>query len=214
MTETTNGRTRWESLEQWCPLLFIAGGVLFLIGGVNDTLIYFVGMGNPEAASVAFLMSGILVALLGLGGLYPRLGGRTQWLAQASLGSVVLAWAGVIILATLAVASLVLASFDLFASGLVAIVALPIGLLVVTAFLLFGFTVLRTDVSPRSVGGLLLIEAVLLILATVGAGAVESLVGRGAFLVGAAAGRRAVVVRVRLYLRRDERVVRCGVTHC
>lgn len=172
-------------VEKWTPQVFIAAGVLLLIGGANDSIVHFLGVASTKALSVVFLMGGFLVALLGLVGLYPQLADRSQRLAQVSLGSIVLTGVGISILAILAVVGLILPSFDVLDSRAVAIVALPTGLLLVASFLLFGVTVLRTNAFPRTIGILLLIEFVLVLLATVGGSAVEALVGRGMFLVGA-----------------------------
>lgn len=198
MSKTTNGTTRWNSLEQWSPRLFIVGGVLFLAGAANDGMIYFAEMANPEALSVVFLMSGFLAAVVGLVGLYPQLVDRTPRLAQASLGSVVLGVVGMLVLAVVAVVSIVLPSVNLFESSIVPLVALPTGLLLVAAFLLSGSAILKTGVFPRSVGVLLLAEVVLMIFVIVGP--TESL-DRGVFLVGAKLLHFIILVSIGYLLR-------------
>lgn len=198
MSETANETKRWESLERWSPRLFLVGGVLFLLGAVNDSSIYFAEVSNPEALSVVFLMSGFLAAVIGLVGLYPRLVDRSPRLAQISLGSVVLGVIGMLVLAILAVVSLVVSSVNLFESGIVPLVALPTGLLLVAAFLLFGTAILRTAMFPRSVGVLLLAEVVLMVLVI--AGPTETL-DRGVFLVGAKLLHFIILVSIGYLLR-------------
>lgn len=182
MSRTKAGETTLATLERWSPRLFLAGGALFLLGAVNDGLIYFAGASNPEALSVVFLVSGLTAAMVGLVGLYPDLSDRTPNLATSGLGSVGLTVAGMVVLATMALLSLALPALNLFGTAVVPLVALPTGLLLVAAFLLFGVAVLRTTAFPRAVGGLLLAEVVL--MAFVIAGPTEAL-DRGVFLVGA-----------------------------
>ena len=198
MSETANETTRWESLERWSPRLFLVGGALFLLDVANDSMIYFAEMSNPETLSVVLLMSGFLAAVIGLVGLCPQLVDQTPRLAKASLGSVVLGVVGMLILAILAVVSIVLPSVNLFESAIVPLVALPTGLLLVAAFLLSGSAILRTDGFPRSVGVLLLAEVVLMVFVI--AGPTEAL-GRGVFLVGAKLLHFIILVSIGYLLR-------------
>lgn len=64
---------QFESLESRTATLFFVAGVLFAVAAVNNSLVFFTDGYEPGTISSLFLLIGLLIALLGLVGMYPSL---------------------------------------------------------------------------------------------------------------------------------------------
>lgn len=148
----------WESLERYSSTMFIAAGVLFVVAAANNAVVFSAPEYDPSTVSGPLLLVGLLAALLGLMGTYPRLRDPIPRLARAGTCVATLAVLAVLVLLVWGIGAQLDALPEL--SEAVAIGSL---LLLIVAFTLFGVSVLRTDVVDRTVGLLLLAEAVALV---------------------------------------------------
>lgn len=126
---------------------------------MNNSLVFVTEGYEPGMLSSLLLLIGLVVALLGLGGMYSSLRERTPRLARGSLAVIGLAGIALVVLLLWALGN---------AAGLLSEVPPPIALatlaLLILGFALFGATVLRTTTYPQLVGFLLLAEAVALLM--------------------------------------------------
>lgn len=145
---------RHKTVEQWSSTAFLIAGFLWLL----DTVLLGVELvtaisilGTPGAINGVLYISGTVIAIVGLLGLFPRLAGHTPRLARISATLV-------------AVASVAITSFLIWF-----IIDTPLklhsppevlfllGILVATlGFLLFGIASVKTEVPSRTVGYLVL----------------------------------------------------------
>lgn len=199
---------RWEPLERWSPVLFLAGGSGVVTHAAIMGIEAFTALSTPPDV---FVTAGHLLALLGLFGLYPSLVGRTPRLARTAV----------------AVAAVPAAGWVVMTGGQVLVVAgawpslaavLPgtffVGLLTssVLAYALFGAAVLRTGRGSRRVGLLVLAPGVLMAVllvdsALTGASALDGLVLGG----GMAAAMLALGVTLRTWPARAGQTNPVGV---
>lgn len=182
---TAYGGTTWvESMESWAPRLIVLGGTSWLVAAGINVLIHFVDVLSTPVLSQVFVSGAFLLASLGLIGLAPRVATAAPRLAKLCLGVAILTVLGMVLNTALSVVSLVLPSFNVLdaeSTVLIAILAIS-GLLAMVVFLLYGASVLWTGAASRTVGLLLLAEA--LVMSFVIFGPTDAL-PRGVFLVGA-----------------------------
>jgi uncharacterized protein YacL len=141
-----------DSLENWSAMAFVIAGA-FLFGDTTlQALEQIAAVSTPGVLRGAFMLSGMLAAIVGLLGFYPRLVDESRRLARA--GALVAAVACVtfsVVWVWWIVGNFVpTVSEPIPAINMLAVVTTVLG------FLLFGVASLRTDVLSRSVGILLL----------------------------------------------------------
>lgn len=189
---------RWASLENHSSTLFLGAGVLFVIAAANNAVVFSAPEYDPSTVSGPLLLLGLLAALLGMLGTYPRLRDPLPRLARAGALAATVTVLAVLVLLVWGIG----AQLDLLPelSDAVAIGSL---LLMIVSFTLFGVSVLRTDVVDRTVGLLLLAEAVALVAVF----AVPVLVVEGdpsdSWTVGIEAVQALLLLGVGYVLRRD-----------
>lgn len=161
MTETTTSTTRLKALEGRSATAFLIAGVLSLAFAILNRIEAFtdVATGQIPGYVVAYMATGVfglIVAIIGLLGLYPRTSRRTP---RLSLGGV--AAFGMAILGLLGVVGW------FFAAGApenvpiaVTLVAVASVLLITLGFGLFAVAILRTSTPSRTVGYLLMVPVV------------------------------------------------------
>lgn len=145
---------RGGSLEQWSPTVFLVAGVLWLVDTVLLSIEHFAGvsiLGTPGAVNPVLYVSGLVAAIIGLLGFYPRLADRTPRLARISAGLVAVAGAAISIQLVWFVIATLLNQPDPPGGPLMLSI-----LVAALGFILFGIATLRTGVPSRAVGLLLL----------------------------------------------------------
>lgn len=152
MSTTITGR--WGSLEQLSSTAFLIAGLLWLLDTVLLGIELFTGisiLGTPGTINGLLYISGTVIAIVGLLGLFPELTGRTPWLAHVSAGLLVLAGVAITIFLTWFA---IVSSFNLHSPPDVFFLA---SMVVATlGFLLFGIAIVRTAVPSRTIGLLVL----------------------------------------------------------
>lgn len=148
----TSITARLEYLEHWSSVAFVIAGVFLFGDAALQALERFAAMSTPGVLRGVLMLSGILAAIVGLLGVYPRLAHESRRLARAGVlvtavacvtFSVVWVWWIVgNLLPTVSEPTPVI--------NMLAVVTMVLG------FLLFGIASLRADVPSRSVGILLL----------------------------------------------------------
>ena len=146
-----------ESLEAKAPILFLVGGALYAVFVANSVLTTYTGTSFSEANT--FAQIGKAFIMVGTIGLFPTLATERPYLARAA--AVVAAipaigWAFVGMVGIAEAVGLI--------SGHPDPAFVPFVLLITKnlAFVLFGVTVLATDIHPKVIGVLLLVWASLL----------------------------------------------------
>lgn len=141
--------TAWAALERWSPTALLAAGGLFSLTAFAFGAEAVTGTGVDVSPAVVFLF--LLVAFVGLLGLYPGLAERDATLALGCL--CLLAVTAAVLVSTLAVPALVGSVGR--SAVLASIVAVAVGSALAVAA--FGVASLRTGAHPRPVGALLLV---------------------------------------------------------
>jgi hypothetical protein len=174
MAETVTNATRWESLEQWSPSLFLVGFAFELVFAVNHGAAALVeGISFIDGLYPTVLL-GRLAVLLGLAGLSVRIVNTNSQFGKLSRGVVSLAalfTVGLLSLSVLTVVGITTPIIAVFGIGTV--------LLTILTFLLFSVAGIRTDAYPAIVGGLLLVATLAVIGVLVSQGVLSTNV-RGA----------------------------------
>lgn len=163
--------TYWGVLEKRSATAFLLAGAVLLAYTALLGIRLFTDLSPPEGLSGLLPSVGLLIALVGLLGFYPRLAGRVPQMARA----------GAVTVATAATAIAVLLAWQFGADALAAIpppssaLFMPTVLLSALGFVLFGGAALWTDDPSRTVGALLLAivgvnVAYLVAIAAVGGG--------------------------------------------
>lgn len=157
------GSIPWDTLERWSPAAFLVAGLMFLLSAAITVVDIAVGAEQLRLQlGQATVGAGWIAGLVGLLGLYPGLVDRNRWLVRA--GAVFCA-IGLVGYAIMTVG--VLAIFAGAPEGDLAPlepVFLPLMLAgSVLPFLLFGVASARTDVYPRGVGALLLVQVAIFV---------------------------------------------------
>ena len=143
--------TVWAALERWSPIGFLVAGGLFVLPAAASGFDSVTGTGINLSPVVIFLF--LLVAFVGLLGLYPALAERGSLMALGGVGT--LAATAAIILSTFGVAVLPLGLTIGKSTALVIVVSIAVGAVLTVST--FGVACLRTGAHPRPVGISLLV---------------------------------------------------------
>jgi hypothetical protein len=156
----------WDALESWSSTAFlIAGGLLLLfvlltgLGAFTNVL----GEGAVVGAAVVGSgLFGLILAVIGLLGLYPRLSGAAPRLSRGGLGSLGVALTGIfVVIGTLAVVGPPEAPGDV--PSFVPPIFISSGMLIMLGYVLFAVASIRTNTPSRRVGLLLAVPGIVLI---------------------------------------------------
>lgn len=156
--------SRWELLEDWTPLLFLAASGLFAGHAMVRGIEAFTTVPPPVDV---FGPTGYVAALLGLVGLYPALTDRAPRISRVAAGTAVVlapAWALVGGWNVGEAAGVLPPQTAVVPGGLFAVLVASTLLL----YVLFGVASLRADSHAQLLGVLLLAPAALLVLLIVG----------------------------------------------
>ncbi|MFC7230431.1 hypothetical protein ACFQMM_01900 [Saliphagus sp. GCM10025308] len=158
MTDRATGTSRWGTLEQWSPTLFIVGFALELVFAVNHGLAYLVEAISFIDWLYPTVLLGRLAVLLGLAGLSVRVVNTNPRFGKLSRGVVSVA-------ALFTVGLLALSVLDIVGvtTSIIAVFGIGTVILTILTFLLFGVAGLRTDAYPAVVGALLLVATLAVI---------------------------------------------------
>lgn len=155
----------WNALESWSSTAFLlAGGLLLLfvvlsgLGAFTDAL----GEGAVVGAAVVGSgLFGLILAVIGLLGLYPRLSESAPRLSRGGLGSLALALTGIfVVIGTLAVVGPPEAPGDV--PSFVPPIFISSGVLIMLGYVLFAAASIRTETPSRRIGLLLAVPGVVL----------------------------------------------------
>lgn len=172
--------TRWDSVEQWSPTLFLIGGTLLVGHAAVQGIDAFTDLSPPPDV---FVTVGHLIALLGLVGLYPVLADRTSVTARAAAVVAVVPLVGWTVMTSvklLAVGGLVSSLTDTLPGP---IIMLVVGSTILT-YVLFGVATLRVGEGSRSVGLLVLSPAALIVVLLADAAVTGASAADGVFIGG------------------------------
>lgn len=151
----------WSLLARWRARGFLVAGGLLLASPVTKGLALLADVSPPVWLLALLVFPGLLAALAGLLGMYPRLADDSSRLALAGGIATVVAGCGVTLVFGWALASSI--SLSLGALTITApsgSIYLSLMALIATGFILFGLASLRASVDPRLTGFLLLAFAV------------------------------------------------------
>ena len=150
----------WEPLEKWSAMAFLIVGGLWSADSVLLGLERGMGIHIPDAVFPVFILSAMLVSVIGLFGFYPRLVDKAPRLARSSVVVTVAAGVGFTVLLMWWVAANVLTTVPIPPPALLIVTIFTVFL----GFLLFGVASARTATPSRTVGLLLLAVVVTLIV--------------------------------------------------
>ncbi len=145
-------RTRLDALETRSAAAFIAAGVFLFGDTALQALERFAAVSTPGVLRGVLMLSGLLAALVGLLGFYPRLVDESRKLARVGVVVTAVACGTFAVVWVWWIVGNVLTAVPepSPAINMLAVVTMVLG------FLLFGVASLRTDIPSRSIGGLLL----------------------------------------------------------
>lgn len=155
----------WNTLESWSSAAFLlAGGLLLLfvvlsgLGAFTDVF----GKGAVVGAAVVGSgLFGLILAVIGLLGLYPQLSEAAPWLSRGGLGSLALALTGILgVISTLAVVGPPEAPGDV--PSFVPPIFISSGVLIMLGYALFAAASIRTETPSRRIGLLLTVPGIVL----------------------------------------------------
>lgn len=162
---TTDSGT-WKVLESWSPTAFLVAGGLLLgfvvltgITAFTDVL----GQGPMVGAAVVGSgLFGLITAVVGLLGLYPRLSEPAPRLSRGGLGALVGALTGIlVVVGTLAIVGPPEAPGDV--PAFIPPLFILSGILILLGYALFAAASIRTSTPSRTIGVLLAVPAIVLI---------------------------------------------------
>jgi len=153
--------TVWATLEQWGPIALLLAGGLFVLPAAASGFEAVTGTGINLSPAVIFLF--LLVAFVGLLGLYPALAERGSLMALGGVGT--LAATAAIILSTFGVAVLPLGLTIGKATALVIVASIAVGAALTVST--FGVACTWTGAHPRPVGISLLVAGAAMALMVV-----------------------------------------------
>lgn len=164
----TDDMTPWSVLESWSSTAFlVAGGLLFAFV-VLTGITAFTGLlaGTKRALVGAVLVGsglfGLLIAVVGLLGLYPRLRDPAPRLSQVGTGALIAALTGVLfVVGTIAVVGPPEAPGDV--PSFVPPVFILSGSLIMLGYAVFAIASIRTHTPSRRIGLLLTIPGIVLL---------------------------------------------------
>lgn len=156
----------WNALESWSSTAFlIAGGLLFLFVVFSGLSAFTNVLGEGAVVGAAVVGSGLfglILAVMGLLGLYPRLCESAPRLSRGGLGALALALTGIlVVIGTLAVGGPPEAPGDV--PSFVPPVFISSGILIIFGYVLFAVASIRTNTPSRRIGLLLAIPGVILL---------------------------------------------------
>lgn len=155
---SSSNRGLWKSLETWCPIVFLIAGISLSIHVVLVGLIGYAGVSISEGYHAMFGLAGLIGAIVGLLGFYPKLIDKSPRLARASVLAV--GGAGIlfsVILVWLLGSTLLVGGPQDTTPGWVGILAPLAIVLIASGFVSTSVASLRTGVPSRAVGLLLLV---------------------------------------------------------
>lgn len=163
---TSTERRPWQTLESWSPTAFLVAGTLlavFVVLSSASAWTDVLGQGAlVGAAVVGSGISGLVVAVVGTLGLYPRLRATAPWLSRAGLGALAGALTGIlVVVGTLAVVGPPEYPGDV--PAFVPPVFILSGLLIMVGIATFAAASIRTSTPSRRVGVLLVVPVVVLL---------------------------------------------------
>lgn len=154
----------WQWLEQWRAALFLAAGVMFIGAGTHKVLGATYGIDLPLfLQNLLGGQGGLLVALLGLAGLYPALKAHRPRLARIGVAGI---GVGVVCFVMVLVVVLAIAGWEAAGGGPIeppGVVFLPIfvGYIgAILAFLVLGGIGVETRTPSRLVSSLLVVTPI------------------------------------------------------
>jgi hypothetical protein len=153
--------TVWATLEQWGPTALLIAGWLFVLPAAASGFEAVTDTGINLSPAVIFLF--LLVAFIGLLGLYPALAERGSLMALGGVGT--LAATAAIILSTFGVAVLPLGLTIGKATALVIVASIAVGAALTVST--FGVACTWTGAHPRPVGISLLVAGAAMALMVV-----------------------------------------------
>lgn len=144
--------TVWESLEQWSATLFLLSSGLFFFNAIYEALQRLTPyLGETGLQNFLIYIGGLVVAVVGLFGLYRRSATWSPRLARASVFVVAIGTGSILVLVVWA------STVALLDQPMPPGVLIPVTVgLTLLGMLLFGITSLRTRTPSRAIGGLLL----------------------------------------------------------
>lgn len=151
-------RGLWESLEAWCPILFLIAGASLFVHVVLVGLIGYAGSPISEGYHAVFGLAGLVGAIGGLLGFSHMVADEARRLALASALAVGVAGAlfSVILLWLLGTILLTGGPQDAAPSWVGVLAPLAI-VMIALGFVLSSIASLKTDVPSRTIGLLLLV---------------------------------------------------------
>jgi hypothetical protein len=153
--------TLWRPLEQRTKTVFLVAGVILLGYAVSKAIYTFTDVTAIGAFDVTFGGTGLLVAMVGLLGLYPRLRDGAPRLSFAGVAATVIGAVGTLaVLGWVASATLLREGYPAIPEEAPAWTVAALFIVFITlalGFLLFGATSLRTDVFSQTIGRLLVV---------------------------------------------------------
>jgi hypothetical protein len=162
---TTDGGA-WNALESWSSTAFLLAGVLLLLFVVLSAVAAFttvLGEGAlVGAAVVGSGLSGLLLAVVGLLGLYPQLSASAPRVSRVGLGALTLAVTGiVVVIGSIAIVGPPEAPGDV--PSFVPPIFIASGILLMLGYVLFAVASIRTHTPSRRIGFLLAVPALVLL---------------------------------------------------
>lgn len=156
----------WNALESWSSTAFlIAGGLLFLFVVLSGLSAFTNVLGEGAVIGAAVVGSGLfglILAAIGLLGLYPRLSEPAPRLSRGGLGALALALTGIlVVIGTLAVVGPPEAPADV--PSFVPPVFISSGILIMLGYELFAVASIRTKTPSRRIGLLLAVPGIVLL---------------------------------------------------
>lgn len=158
--------TVWNALESRSSTAFlIAGGVLFLFVGLTGLSAFTDVLGQGAVVGAAVVgagISGLIAAVIGLLGLYPRLCDSAPRLSRSGLGALVAALTGIlVVVGTLAVVGPPEYPGDV--PSFIPPIFITSGILIMVGYVLFATASIRTETPSRRIGLLLAVPGIVLL---------------------------------------------------
>ena len=156
----------WNALESWSSTAFLfAGGLLFLFVVLSGLSAFTNVLGEGAVVGAAVVGSGLfglILAVIGLLGLYPQLSESAPRLSRGGVGALAVALTGIlVVIGTLAIVG------PPEAPGDVPSFAPPIfissGILIMVGYALFAVASIRTETPSRRIGLLLAVPGIVLL---------------------------------------------------
>lgn len=157
----------WRVLESWSSTAFLLAGVLLFGFVIISGAAAFTDVVREQGAVVGATVMvtglfGLVAAVIGLIGLYPRLGQTAPRLSRAGLGALALGLTGILVsIGTLAVVGPPEQPGDV--PAFIPPIFISSGVLIMTGYLLFAGVGIRTSTPSRRIGLLLAVPGIVLL---------------------------------------------------